>query len=725
MSAGAAAAVVQRQRRNEAPAGSGTRRIVEGREGVSAAEAAELAAIEEEAKGQVAERTMGVYEEKAQGKAGRITKKPYFIMDPRTNKYLGYWDAISMLALVFTAIVTVVEVAFVEPTGQADGLFILNRCIDVIFIIDMIMQFFLMYPKAPKNPNETVRWVHDCDKIAKNYLKSWFPLDLLSTLASGPDFLSLDVVTGGQEGGSGTGQLKVLRVVRVARLIKLVRLVRSSRIIKRWESRMAINYGHLALGKTLVILLLSGHWYACIWGLMCTFQSPKDHWYTNFGYCTFSPKDGGLIADQVAAGNSSLQGLLDDQLNDALEYECMGPSARYVASLYWAIMTITSIGYGDIAATPYNTAEQAVCTLLMLFGGMIWGSVIATFCGVIANLDPQGTEFRKTMDDLNTFMASQGIPREMRISLREYFHQTKHLQVARANRQLIENMSPMLQGQVVWKINETWLKHVWFLRAAEDKFMVQLSLDLEAAVFAPAELCPNGFMYISHRGIALYGGKVMTTGKVWGEDMILNSAHLRSKYAARCMTYVEVYMISRDGLLNLAKKFPPTLKIIRRSAFRLAFRREMIRRAQNNIKKRNEDAGIVTAESTANQMLITISSKERHADEIKSDQEAQDKMDRNFEAAQAAAAAAELDEGGAQGVGAPSASLAPLQASVSPSASRAGDGPGMGEMLQHLEQQRVAMSSLEIRISKQHEALLKQMEALAARVEAALPSGAA
>jgi len=46
-------------------------------------------------------------------------------------------------------------------------------------------------------------------------------------------------------------------------------------------------------------------------------------------------------------------------------------------------------------------------------------------------------------------------------------------------------------------------------------------------------------------------------------------------------------------------------------------------------------------------------------------------------------------------------------------------------MLQHLEQQRVAMSSLEIRISKQHEALLKQMEALAARVEAALPSGAA
>jgi len=41
--------------------------------------------------------------------------------------------------------------------------------------------------------------------------------------------------------------------------------------------------------------------------------------------------------------------------------------------------------------------------------------------------------------------------------------------------------------------------------------MVQLSLALEAAVFAPAELCPNGYMYISHRGIALYGGRVLTS----------------------------------------------------------------------------------------------------------------------------------------------------------------------------------------------------------------------
>jgi CRP-like cAMP-binding protein len=141
----------------------------------------------------------------------------------------------------------------------------------------------------------------------------------------------------------------------------------------------------------------------------------------------------------------------------------------------------------------------------------------------------------------------------------------------------------MLQGKVVWEINQRWLKHVWFLRNAEDTFMVKLALTLTAAVFAPSELCPNGYMYISHRGIVLYGGRVLTSGKVWGEDMILSSPALRSKYAARCMTYVEVYVISRDELLDLAKQFPATLRIVRRSSFRLAFRREMIRRAQENL----------------------------------------------------------------------------------------------------------------------------------------------
>ena len=36
---------------------------------------------------------------------------------------------------------------------------------------------------------------------------------------------------------------------------------------------------------------------------------------------------------------------------------------------------------------------------------MLWGNIIANFCGVISTLNPELAEFRRTMDELNRFMA--------------------------------------------------------------------------------------------------------------------------------------------------------------------------------------------------------------------------------------------------------------------------------------------------------------------------------
>lgn len=73
-------------------------RIVENTGSVSDAQAQAMADAEREAEemGLEAVRTQGKYEEK-KGKIGKITKKKWYIIDPRSSKIISYWDGIGMV----------------------------------------------------------------------------------------------------------------------------------------------------------------------------------------------------------------------------------------------------------------------------------------------------------------------------------------------------------------------------------------------------------------------------------------------------------------------------------------------------------------------------------------------------------------------------------------------------------------------------------------------------
>ena len=65
--------------------------------------------------------------------------------------------------------------------------------------------------------------------------------------------------------------------------------------------------------------------------------------------------------------------------------------------------------------------------------------------------------------------------------------------------------------------------------------MLELSLQLHAVVFSPSDLAPLGFLYVVQRGVAIYKGKIVTKGQVWGVDIVLHSESLRSAASARAL----------------------------------------------------------------------------------------------------------------------------------------------------------------------------------------------
>lgn len=86
---------------------------------------------------------------------------------------------------------------------------------DIIFIIDICLQFRIAYPSAAEDDDR--RWILDGQQIFWHYGCSyWFALDSFSVLVSLFDVL----------GDENTEDLKALRAVRTLRLIKLLKLAR-------------------------------------------------------------------------------------------------------------------------------------------------------------------------------------------------------------------------------------------------------------------------------------------------------------------------------------------------------------------------------------------------------------------------------------------------------------------------------------------------------------------
>lgn len=388
-------------------------------------------------------------------------------------------------------------------------------------------------------------WAHR--RIRAKYLSFWFWIDLLSVF---PFWLITFFVTTDESSGSGGVNLQVFRIIRLMRLVKITRILKASRIFKRLETSMSVTYAALGMAKLLIYLFTWSHLQSCLWGLIPQLLDEEHSWID------------ALQATQEAP---------------------LSPWDTYVAGLYFSIMTVTSIGYGEML--PVTTNERWICSILMLASSTVWCYVMGQACSIAATMDPSSIEFQANMDALNQFMHDRGLPKTLKVELRKYFHSARQLMRASQDTHVIAMMSPLMQSTVALQANAVWLDKIWYLRSdwykgdaemSHASFVATVAQKLEASAYVTQERVAGGLMCIVSRGLAIKRWRFMSAGKVWGEDIILDDPRLVDYSEAVAMTYLEVYTLDRPSLDAATRQFPDCANRIRKAARRMMIQRGIV-----------------------------------------------------------------------------------------------------------------------------------------------------
>ena len=312
-----------------------------------------------------------------------------FILHPDCN-FNSVWDVFSMTLILYSCVTIPYRLAFkVEASG---GYLIIDRVVDAIFMFDCA----LCFTKAIFKEGELV---FAYSKIRASYLKGWFVLDFFSSFP-------FDLLINASGADGDPNQARLLKVIRILRMVKILRMVRIQRLLKKFQENMGIKNGIMISIKFGLFTMFAAHFQACLWFGMSE-SDPASNWAVS--YCIkedaeYFDESCGNVCHRVACEPQCTAS--DDRIscvNTCME-ELGGCDAgvQYVASFYWSIVTLTTLGYGDVV--PSSQSERMFCVYAMLLGASIFAYSVTNMCTLVHNLNPADVHNRNQLDELHSYM---------------------------------------------------------------------------------------------------------------------------------------------------------------------------------------------------------------------------------------------------------------------------------------------------------------------------------
>uniref|UniRef100_UPI0037E951AD potassium voltage-gated channel subfamily H member 4a n=1 Tax=Semicossyphus pulcher TaxID=241346 RepID=UPI0037E951AD len=457
-------------------------------------------------------------------KVAAVKKSRFILLHYSISKAL--WDWLILLATFYVAVAVPYDICFVSHDEGSDHHSLVSRstigtdiAVEMLFILDIILNFRTTYV------SQSGQVVYDARSIYLHYCTTWFFVDLIAALPF--DLLYVFNIT----------------VTSLVHLLKTVRLLRLLRLLQKLDRYS--QYSAVVLTLLMSVFALLAHWMACVWYVIGRQEIES--------------------SDPVTWDIGWLQELGKRLDTPFINSTMGGPSmpSAYIASLYFTLSSLTSVGFGNVCAN--TDAEKIFSICIMLIGALMHAVVFGNVTAIIQRMYSRRSLYHTRMKDLKDFIRVHRLPQQLKQRMLEYFQATWSVNNGINANELLHDFPDELRADIAMHLNKDILQLPVFERASRG-CLRSLSLHIKTSFCAPGEylirhgdalqanyfVC-SGSLEVLKDGMVL---AILGKGDLIGADLPEQEQVIKTNADVKALTYCDLQYISVRALREVLGLYP-------------------------------------------------------------------------------------------------------------------------------------------------------------------------